>query len=291
MSRRDEVVTLAEGAQQVETEFLEIQRGARPKWLSTGFRKLDEVIGGLQPTLIIIGAQPGIGKSAFLAGMIRALGKARVQIGVFSLEDRLSWLVWRLLAYETSLDQQVLRSTHLSHEARVAAQQGFEEIRRYGDKVFLDDRPALSPRDICEAATRMIQEKQVRAILVDHLGEMRFGNARRERYDLDVGEGLGSLRALANEHQIPVVCATQLRRDSADREHPLLTDFANSAEVERKARIALALTRKPDDKELTVWVLKNTNGRSHLFCRVPFDASAALVIEKQHGLRSIADAE
>src|SRR5262249_3057327 len=252
---------------------------------STGFRELDAVTGGLLPTLIIIGAQPGVGKSAFLAGLIRHLAGSGVPLGLFSLEDRASWLVWRLLACETGLSPSVLGSKGLSQEARVGAQQGFEEIRRYGTAVWLDDRPMLSPKDVSATATAMMEKRGARAILVDHLGELRFGNRHGDRYDLDVADGLSLLRNLANAHQVPVVCATQLRREC--NEPPQLTDFANAAAIERMARIAIALTRKPGEQEATAWILKNTNGEAGVSCRIPFALHAAIARGDRGALRAV----
>ncbi len=241
--------------------------------------------GGWPETLCIIGAWPGVGKSAFIASMLRRMGKASVPVLLFSLEDAASWLIWRYLAYETGVAQVQLRQPGLSQEARRAAQQGFSDIGQYGKSIWIDDRCPLSDKDIERSAKRAIEEHGIRCIVVDHVGEMRSSVQRRDRHDLELQEGLSTLRALAKSYHIPVVCATQLTRQH-DRETPRLSDFANSAAIERTARVALALTRKPKDDVLKIWVMKATNSPSGHVLEVPFVAHAAM-LQDRHGMKAI----
>src|SRR5712664_2347712 len=142
-------------AVEVEADFLKIQRREIAKPISTGLSELDAMLGGGWPeTLCIIGAWPGVGKSAFIASMLQRMGKESVPVLLFSLEDAASWLVWRYLAYETGVAQVQLRQPGLSQEARRAAQQAFSDISQYGQSIWIDDRCPLSDKDIERSAKR-----------------------------------------------------------------------------------------------------------------------------------------
>jgi replicative DNA helicase len=101
-----------------------------------------------------------------------------------------------------------------------------------------------------------------RAVLVDHLGEVRL--ERTDRHDLDIAEALSALRGISKQYRVPVVVACHLRRrDGLDIDKPpRLSDFAFSAAVERMARVALGLYRDTSEpkRKLGVAVLKQTNG-------------------------------
>lgn len=114
--------------------------------------------------------------------------------------------------------------------------------------------------------------------MLDHLGELRYSSGRKDRFDLDVTEGLSDLRSIAKEHGVPVVVANHLRRDvSQNQRAPRLTDFANSSAIERQARVALALERAPGSDVLKIHVLKQTNGKAGVVVEVRFAGPAALV--------------
>ena len=124
----------------------------------------------------------------------------------------------------------------------------------------------------------MITRDGVKAIVVDHLGEVRM--ARTERHDLDITECLQQLRALAKTYGVPVVVACHIRRrDGLLQQHaPVLTDFANSSGIERMARVAIALSR-PDEETLAVHVLKQTQGPSGITVALKFLAPSGTVSE------------
>ncbi len=260
----------------VARERAQIQDGGATV-LPTGLLALDAVIGGLQPTLTVVGAHPGVGKSAFLAAIIKNQAHAGRVVGVFSLEDQATWLAWRYLAAESGLDQFVLRTRPLRDDQHEQLGRGFTAVHNYAGRILVDDRTGLAPRDVVQAARDLVLNRGAKALFVDHVGELRYENRRSDRHDLDVAEGLSDLRGLAKQYGVPVVCATHLRREAADP--PRLFDFANAAAIERQARVALALTRPPDCEELTVSVLKHTNGKAGLTIKLPFLASAALVGE------------
>lgn len=279
LSRRT-LRTLAESLIDVVDEMEDAKVGKR-RIVPTGFDALDAWIGGWQPTLCVIGAMPGVGKSSILASTVQAMARAGRKVGVFSLEDEARWLAWRILADESGVGQYLLRNKPLmpGEEARVS--DSMARIGRYASNVILDDRSALSPREVVLTARDMIINRKCEAIIVDHLGELRFEARHGERYDLELMEGLSDLRDIAKRHCVPAIVAVHLKRRQGlgQGDEPALTDFANSSAIERQARLALGLSREPDSETLKVHILKQTNGRAGKAVELRFKGAAAMVAD------------
>lgn len=243
---------------QVYADMEKAAMGQGERIISTGFPSLDDAILGWQPTLNIIGAQPGVGKSALLASTTRSMAKAGYRVAIFSLEDHPKWLAWRMLSAEAKVRQGTLRTGRLNAFEKEKVEACQDELKGYMANVIVDGSHAMSPSDLVHAARSMIVNDGVDAVIVDHLGELRFERAYRDRYDLDLMDGLSDLRSIAKSHNVPVIVAAHFKR--TEHAEPKLTDFANSSAPERQARVALGLTRDPGSDILKVHVLKNTNG-------------------------------
>ncbi len=236
------------------------QAGRRELVIPSGITSLDAEIGGLQPgVLTLIGALPGVGKSSLLATIARNVVKSGRRVGFFSLEDERIWLTRRFLALESGVPVFKLATRPLGVLDRDCVHEAMAKVHETLQGLIIDDRPALSPAEVAATAVDMIRNHGAKAIIVDHLGEMRF--SRSERYDLDVADALSVLRDVAKRHNVPVIVASHVKRrqglDIADP--PNLTDFANSSAPERMARVALGLF-KPEAGILGVQILKQTNG-------------------------------
>lgn len=277
--RGEEPKTLVEVLQEIADELAAVDAGTKLPVLPTGIDKLDQVIGGLQPTLTIIGALPGVGKSALLATIARNVARTGTKVALFSLEDRATWLGWRLLSDESGVTQFVMRHRRLNDYQRGGIANAYDSLAQLAPNILVDDRSALTPQDIVSTARDLVINRGARALFVDHLGEVRYRTGRKDRFDLDVSEGLSDLRSLAKDHNVPVVCATHLVREADKRGtgEVKLSDFANSAAIERQARVALGLSRQPGSGRLTVTVLKQTNGKAGLKVHLDFHGAAAMV--------------
>ncbi len=252
-----------------------VARGDVEPVIPTGIPKLDEFIGGLQKTLTIIGSLPGVGKSALLASILRNLGSRGVKVGLFSLEDERSWVAKRITADACEIPLFVLQTKPLSAGQKERLENGSRGVYEIMRSFIIDDRPALTTADIVAGARQMIVRHNCRAIVVDHLGEIRL--SRSDRHDLDIADVLQQLRALAKIYGVPVVVACHLKRREGGTEDPKLSDFAFSAGVERMARVALALTRGASDEQLRVHVLKQTSGQSGVCVDLEFHKLAGMV--------------
>jgi replicative DNA helicase len=254
----------------------EIQRGAREPVLPSGIEALDAATGGLQPTLTVIGALPSVGKSGLLCSIVRNLAARGVRCGVFSLEDEREFIVQRLVADAAAVPLFVLRNRPLGHHQRERVASNIERLHAQMRNVVVDDRPAVTTDELVASARDMITRHGCKALLVDHLGEIRL--KRTDRHDLDIAECLQQLRALSKTYRIPVVVFCHLkRRDGLTRQsEPKVTDFAFSAAVERMARVALGLSR-PDEQTLRVHLLKQNNGKQEIAFDLTFTGPAGVV--------------
>jgi replicative DNA helicase len=122
---------------------------------------------------------------------------------------------------------------------------------------------------------RMVYLKKVGCILMDHIGELSLDS--NNRFDLEVGNALSAIRGVATHHGIPIVVFAHTKRTQSEDGKPRATDFANSADMERKARLALALKREMDSEELEVHVVKNTEGPSGGVVTLGFDKESGML--------------
>lgn len=257
-------------------ELEAVAQGRLRSTVPTGIEALDAVIGGLQPTLTIVGALPGVGKSALVAGICRMLALRKTSVGVLSLEDDANWLTRRLLAHLSSVPVFVLANRPMAPSQQRRVSEVVTDLQQMLAHIHVDDRPGLTTADVVASARRMVA-RGAKAIIVDHLGEVRI--ERSERHDLDISDCLRELRTVAKTARVPVVVLAHLRRReglSVDTE-PRLTDFAFSSGVERMARVALGLWRSGEDLHCTV--LKQTQGVSGVTVRLRMNPQAGLVVE------------
>lgn len=256
-----------------------VQQGKREPTLKTGIEALDAVIGGLQPTLTVIGALPGIGKSSLIVGIARLLAARGVKTGVLSLEDEREWVTRRLLSHASGVPLFTLANEPLTRAQMLAIEGCIEGVHRLASNIICDDRHGASAAEVVESARRMIS-MGAKAIFVDHLGEIRLD--RTDRHDLEISDALRELRGIAKVTRVPVIVATHMRRrDSLDLyKEPMLSDFAFSAGVERMARVALGLWREEGTNErINVTVLKQTQGVSGVSISLNVAAQSGVVTE------------
>lgn len=243
-----------------------VQKGTRVATIPTGIEILDYAIGGMQPTLTMVGALPGIGKSALFAAIAQNLAARGLKVGVLSLEDDREWLTERIFADSSRVPLFVLGNKPLTNTQMGHIQDCADGVSAVLANIITDDTPAMTAQQVVASARSMVA-RGCRAILVDHLGEIRL--ERSERHDLDIQEALQDLRGIAKTYRVPVWVACHLKRREGLDVHavPRLSDFAFSAAVERCARVALGLFRpKPEDAKrssvplLGVEVMKQTKG-------------------------------
>ncbi|HJR79564.1 MAG TPA: replicative DNA helicase [Anaerolineales bacterium] len=234
----------------------------------TGFIDLDKMLGGLQPSdLLIIAGRPGQGKTGFLLSVAKnAALTHKKRVAVFSLEMSNEQVVQRLIAQETGIDSQRLRTGKISDEEWPLFTHSIEV---FGDThLYLDDTPAITPLQLRTKCRRLHMEFGIDLIIVDYL-QLMGGDTRNDNRVQEVSNISRNLKVLARELNVPVLAAAQLSRAVEQRsdKRPVLSDLRESGSLEQDADIVMFIYRpdqyeKETDKQnvAEIIVAKHRNG-------------------------------
>lgn len=219
-------------------------RGEEAAGVPTGFIDLDRLLVGLQPSdFIILAGRPGLGKTAFLLSVAKFVGQVkRKHVAIFSLEMSNEQLVQRLLAQETGIDSQRLRTAKLQSDEWQTLTQAIETMREA--HIFLDDTPALTPLQLRTKCRRLHLEYGLDLVIVDYLQLMSSGTRQENRVQ-EVSYLSRNMKILARELDVPVLVAAQLSRAVEQRasKEPQLSDLRESGSLEQDADIVMFLHR------------------------------------------------
>jgi len=195
----------------------------------TGFIDLDKLLSGLQPSdLLIIAGRPGQGKSGFLLSVAKnAALTHKKHVAVFSLEMSNEQVVQRLMAQETGIDSQRLRTGKLAEEEWPLFTHAIEVFS--DTKIFLDDTPAITPLQLRTKCRRLHMEYGLDLVIIDYL-QLMGGDTRTDNRVQEVSYISRTLKVLARELNVPVLAAAQLSRAVEQRsdKRPVLSDLRES---------------------------------------------------------------
>jgi replicative DNA helicase len=244
------------------------QRSDEIVGVPTGLADLDKLLGGLQRSdLLIIAGRPGTGKTGFLLTIAKnAALKHKKHVALFSLEMSNEQLVQRMIAQDTGINTQELRSGKIKPDNWNIIVQSMENLS--GAKIYLDDTPALTPIQMRTKCRRLHLEHHIDLILVDYI-QLMSGDSRNDNRVQEVSYISRNLKTLARELNVPVLAAAQLSRAVEQRtgKTPQLSDLRESGSLEQDADIVMFIHKKEDiptdtqDKELIeLMVAKHRNG-------------------------------
>ena len=224
--------------------------------LASGFADIDAVTSGWQTSdLIIVAARPGMGKTAFTLSMVSNMAiKNNQPVAFFSLEMSALQLITRLIASETGLYSEKLRTGKLeNYEWDILTAKG-DAIAKA--PIFIDDTPSLSIFDLRAKARRLKSQHDIKMLIVDYLQLMTCGTQTKPgNREQEIATISRNLKALAKELDIPVMALAQLSRNTETRggsKRPILSDLRESGAIEQDADIVSFLYR-PEYYGLTEW--------------------------------------
>ena len=214
--------------------------------IPTGFIDLDYKTSGLQPSdFILIAARPSMGKTAFVLNLVDHIAvKKGLPCMVFSLEMSKEQLVNRMLAMESNVDSQKLRTGTLSDSDWDAVVEGIGVIGN--SKLIIDDTPGISIMELRSRCRKMKLEYGLSVVIIDYLqlmsGSGKGGGDNRQQ---EISEISRSLKALARELSAPVIALSQLSRACETRQdhRPMLSDLRESGAIEQDADVVMFLYR------------------------------------------------
>jgi replicative DNA helicase len=264
---KDEVAVLRDLVDQAMVDLESIQnRESTYTGLPTGFRDLDILTSGLQPSnLIIIAARPGIGKSSLALNIADHVAvRERRSVAMFSLEMSRQEIGMRLLCTNAAVSWDTIRnrrvtSTNWSHivQAAEALHDAPMQIVDSGNVTIVDIR--------AKARRMRSRPEGLALIIVDYL-QLMTHHRRLDNRQQEVAEISRSLKMLAKELNIPVIALSQLNRNPETRadKKPQLSDLRESGSLEQDADIVMLLHRddsSPEKKRDTeLIVAKHRNG-------------------------------
>ena len=238
--------------------------------LSTGLRDLDMKINGLNKSdLLLIAARPAMGKTSFALNIgLNVAKKYNSTVAFFSLEMSREQLVMRLMSGESFVDSQKMATGKLTEEeweklCMASAALSQTDIR-------VDDNPAIT---VAEMNAKLRRVDNLGLVIIDYLQLMTgsgYGKTSENRVQV-VGEISRSLKIMAKELNVPVICLSQLSRavESRQDKRPIMSDLRESGAIEQDADAILFLYRddyyNPNSEEKNVAeciVSKNRHGET-----------------------------
>jgi replicative DNA helicase len=215
--------------------------------IPTGFDQLDQLLGGMQRSdLLIIAGRPGHGKSAMLLSIAKNVAQMhKKHVAIFSMEMSNEQLIQRLLSQETKIDSHKFRQGTVSEDEWARFTHAAATLSEV--KIFLDDTPALTPLQLRSKCRRLHLEYSLDLVLVDYL-QLMGSDYHTENRVQEVSYISRYVKALARELNVPVVAAAQLSRAVEHRtsKRPQLSDLRESGSLEQDADIVMFIHR-PDD--------------------------------------------
>ena len=213
------------------------------KGIPTGFRLLDTVLTGLgRGDLIILAARPGMGKTSFALNIAtRVAMQQKVPVAIFSLEMTKEQLAQRVLSTEARVLSTKMRTGQLDTDDWTRL--GLATASLNDCELYFDDTSTITVAEMKARARRL---KNVDCIIIDYLGLIRSGTKVESRVQ-EVTEITRSLKLMAKDLNIPVICCAQLSRGTEGRgksHRPQLSDLRESGSIEQDADIVLMLYRE-----------------------------------------------
>lgn len=247
--------------------------------IQMGLGAIDEALGGLINNLIVLGARPGVGKSALVAGLVRNWLKAGVRVGVLCYEDDALDLQARLIACEGGTALKVSRGDMPPNKLEQGlVSDGLEWFAGVEHLLEVDDdRPSGTAADVV-ATIRSMVDRGARVILLDNMTCVRLDKTEN-RPDLVVEAALREIRDCAQSLQVPIIVAGHIKRGSDGTDEsfkpPRLSDFSNAMAWENYSRVALGMWR--GEGGVLLKVMKQTNGPAGDVFDVEFRRESAVV--------------
>lgn len=207
----------------------------------TSFSELDHLLSGFQKSeMIIIGARPSIGKTAFALSMAAHIAiNKKIPCGFFTLEMSDLSLMTRLLSIDARINSNHMRTGLLSKTdfRKLAESAG----RIYEAPFYIEDTPNISLLDLRSLARKMRAKFDVEIIFIDYIGLITPEDKSTPRHE-QMAEVSRSLKALARELEIPIVVLSQVGRQTEGNE-PKLSDLRESGAIEQDADVVIFLHR------------------------------------------------
>jgi replicative DNA helicase len=226
--------------------------------LATGFTDLDQRMGGLQPSdLIIVAGRPSMGKTALATNIAYHVAHSYRRdpdsevaldgavVGFFSLEMSAEQLATRIISEQSYIPSERIRRGRIESDEFDRIVEVSQELQNL--PLYIDQTGGITVAQLAARARRLKRQRDVGLIVVDYL-QLLSGSTRRaaEGRVQEVSEITTGLKALAKELHVPVLALSQLSRQVEQREdkRPQLADLRESGSIEQDADVVLFVFRE-----------------------------------------------
>jgi len=221
--------------------------------VSTGMTDLDQILGGLHPSdLLILAGRPSMGKTALVTNIAynaaysyhKTAGDEGAVVGFFSLEMSSEQLAARILSEQVEVSSNKMRKGELANDEFTRLVVASQELHRI--PMFIDDTPALTVSALRTRARRLKRQHNLGLIVVDYLQLISPPPGKSDGRVNEVSEITRGLKTLAKELNIPVIALSQLSRavESRDPPRPQLADLRESGSIEQDADVVMFIYRE-----------------------------------------------
>ena len=234
--------------------------------IPTGFSELDNALGGLNKSdLILIAARPGMGKTSFALNLVLAAAqKSGKDVAIFQLEMSDMQLTTRMISSEALVDSHKLRMGTLDDDDWDKIAHASAILSK--TNIYIEDSSAITVSEIKAKCRRL--GSRLGLVVIDYLQLMQGSKSSENRVQ-QISEISRSMKVMARELNVPVVCLSQLSRGPEQRpnKRPMLSDLRESGAIEQDADIVIFLYRddyyNPDSEKKNVVeciIAKNRHG-------------------------------
>lgn len=220
-----------------------LQKGASEEVLGvkSGFSDLDQyVVGFGKSDLIIVGARPGVGKTAFVLNIATNVAKrTKKAVAIFQLEMGADQVVQRIISSEAIVDSKKLKLGTLDESDWEKLANATAELAE--TDILIDANPNVS---VTAMKAKLRRVKNLGLVVIDYLQLMQGEKRRDGNRTAEVGEISRGLKIMAKELNVPIIVCAQLSRGT-EKEHkkPMLSDLRESGSIEQDADIVMFLSR------------------------------------------------
>ena len=233
-------------------KLLEI--GAGTVGMPTGFKMLDDLLGGFQKSdLVVFAGRPGMGKTSWMLTVALQLARRDQRVAIFTMEMGVEQMVQRLISMETGIRIQKLRTANISSREQSRLSQAMGSIANL--PLFIDDTPSITPIEMRTKCRRLQHEHGLDIVMVDYMQLMSAGKAYENNRVQEISFISRSLKELARELNVCLLSTAQLSRAVEQRQdkRPQLSDLRESGSIEQDADAVMFLYRdevyNPDTTE------------------------------------------
>lgn len=250
--------TLAEVTQLFKDQYFK-EKAVQPIYI--GFPTLDDLLGGLEGgDMIVVGARPAVGKSAFVTQITKNLAKQGKRIGFFNLEMQTKQVYERFVVSESGIRLTRLRkATHFLGDEKERFDAANRVLEQANNIVITTGSKSIG--EIRAESLHMDYD----VIIIDYLQLLRADVSYRGNRTAEVGAISKAIKGLAMELNIPIIALSQLNRGSEVREtkEPTMAELREAGDIEQDASVIILMwnVNQDDYSKKGCKIEKNRQGK------------------------------